>query len=298
MTRTKSGTIDIDPDGDGILGLSFQRCQDTKAALSEPDVKQEINSSNTAQHPPIESESPEFRYRVSSKHLILAPQYIKQTITKPPPEGSEQDSVDLGLSDCDPDALLIILNIIHGYNSKVPRSVSIELLLDLAAVVEHLQCHEVVEVFASIWIQRAKDEQGPLSDEASLVSIGWAFRDNARIRDDLENTQENARNELFSLLELGLNCLCDTNIQCCFSCDAMCLGLLVKHRTTQGIHNNDPETLSPSKMYDCIRQFHYTNCQSYSGKACRNIRWFNDMRIEAGKIYDTLQGLDLDDYLT
>lgn len=49
--------------------------------------------------------------------------------------------------DWDFEALFVLMNIIHGRNSKVPLGVDIELLSKIAVLVEYYQCYEAADSF-------------------------------------------------------------------------------------------------------------------------------------------------------
>lgn len=100
-------------------------------------------------------EEPEIKFLVSSRHLILASGYFKAKFTGPWKEASV-DPTDglyhLEASDWDPDALLILMQVIHGRTRLVPRQVNLDMLARITVVVDYYDCHEVIEVFSSIWI--------------------------------------------------------------------------------------------------------------------------------------------------
>jgi hypothetical protein len=52
------------------------------------------------------------------------------------------------------EALLVLMNIIHSHNRKVPLVVDLKLLTHLAAVVDYYQLHEAAEVFGTILITK------------------------------------------------------------------------------------------------------------------------------------------------
>jgi hypothetical protein len=119
--------------------------------------------------------------RVSSCHLILASPYFKQML-----RGGWKEDCTLSAEGCltiyeedwDPDALLILMNVIHGHTRKVARSVSLEMLAKLAVLVDYYECLEVVEVFSEIWIDQL--EKGlPTTYSRDLIlwiCISWVFR--------------------------------------------------------------------------------------------------------------------------
>jgi hypothetical protein len=52
------------------------------------------------------------------------------------------------------DAMLILMNIIHGRGSKVPREVTLDRLVEIAVLVDYCECREVVNVMAEIWMDK------------------------------------------------------------------------------------------------------------------------------------------------
>ncbi|KAJ5154030.1 uncharacterized protein N7500_009469 [Penicillium coprophilum] len=103
------------------------------------------------------------RFQVSSKHLALSSAYFKRMLKDRWAEGEAlrtNGSAEIPVNDCKPDILLIILNLIHGQLRQVPLRLSLQQLSDIAVATDFFQCHEVVEVFAGIWI---KDLWWPLS---------------------------------------------------------------------------------------------------------------------------------------
>ncbi|CAI7676310.1 unnamed protein product [Penicillium discolor] len=96
------------------------------------------------------------RFQVSSKHLALASAYFKGMLKNGWAEGdalSTKGFAEIPVNDCKPDILLIILNLIHGRLRQIPLKLSLPQLSDIAVATDFFQCHEVVEVFAGIWIK-------------------------------------------------------------------------------------------------------------------------------------------------
>lgn len=125
----------------------------------------------------------EVQMRVSSKHLILASATFREAL------GSDEFSesrtlqtkgdVVVPLPDEDPDAMVILLHIIHGLTRKVPRQVNLEMLSRLAFVVNHRQMHEAVELFSDGWIESLKRDHLPGSYTPEVLSwlyVFWVFQ--------------------------------------------------------------------------------------------------------------------------
>ena len=69
-----------------------------------------------------------------------------------------------------PEAMVIVLNIIHGRASQVPRVVDLDMLTKLAVIVDYLECHEVVELFSDRWVDNMK---GKMPSTYSNELIQW-----------------------------------------------------------------------------------------------------------------------------
>ena len=116
----------------------------------------------------------EVRMRLSSKHLVLASAFFKKMLQGP---WKESRTRTLEASDWDAEALLILMNIIHGRHRAVPRSISLEMLAKISVLVDYYQCHEVVELFAACWTRELSPglptEYG--RDLTLWLSISWVF---------------------------------------------------------------------------------------------------------------------------
>lgn len=72
----------------------------------------------------------------------------------------------------DHEAFTNVMNIIHGRNRSVPRSVDLEMLAKISVVVDDLRCFEAVEVFSKMWIRKLK---GNLPTTYCRNLILWMF---------------------------------------------------------------------------------------------------------------------------
>ncbi|KAG4282145.1 hypothetical protein FPRO04_13433 [Fusarium proliferatum] len=121
----------------------------------------------------------EFRMLVSGKHLELASPIFKTMVTGPFAEG-KADSSGFRLiktSDWDPEAFKIILTIMHGYNRDVPKSLSLEMLVKVAMIVDFYDCLESVEPYTDIWLETLRSELPKVYGRDSIfcVVISWVF---------------------------------------------------------------------------------------------------------------------------
>jgi hypothetical protein len=113
------------------------------------------------------------RIRVSSKHLTFASPHFTRNLRSGMLESQalrSQGHVEFCMDEQDPGAMLIVLNIIHGRTSQVPRTVDLDTLTKLAVMVDYLECHEAVEPFSDRWVDNLK---GDIPTTCSNELIQW-----------------------------------------------------------------------------------------------------------------------------
>jgi hypothetical protein len=126
----------------------------------------------------------EVRLRVSSRHLILASAYFRNLLTCAWKEATT--SADgcryIYSQDWDEEALTILMHAVHGQTRSVPRIVSLEMLAKIALLVDYYKCHEVIEVFSDMWIQKLRNQ---LPVHFGRDPILWVFISYVFIQDDI-----------------------------------------------------------------------------------------------------------------
>jgi hypothetical protein len=117
--------------------------------------------------------------RASSKHLILASPTFRTSLGSGTyPEGrilQIEGTLAVPLPDEDPDVMIILLNIIHGLSSKVPRQVDLNMLSRLAVTVNHRHMHEAVELWSDTWIENLKRDEGLPGSYTPEILLSWLF---------------------------------------------------------------------------------------------------------------------------
>lgn len=124
------------------------------------------------------------RFRVSSTHLIPASSYFKAALNGPWVEAAPAST------DCprhiyatgwDEKAFLVVMSIIHCRNRSVPQEVNLDMLADIAAIVDYYKCYEAMDFFARLWIAQLRSGlHTDISSHRGLCSwllISWVFRD-------------------------------------------------------------------------------------------------------------------------
>ncbi|KAF3768167.1 hypothetical protein M406DRAFT_29372, partial [Cryphonectria parasitica EP155] len=114
------------------------------------------------------------RFHLSSRHLILASSYFRTAFS-----GSWKESVrtsDSGYvvdaSEWHEEALQILMDIIHCKSGQVPRRISLELLAQIAVVVDYYKCHDAVKFFSDTWIEEIGQRER-LPQEYSRQLVLW-----------------------------------------------------------------------------------------------------------------------------
>ncbi|KAL2004644.1 hypothetical protein VTN00DRAFT_3380 [Thermoascus crustaceus] len=196
---------ELDPRGDVMLELDTWEYATSKdqdelelapsdAPNEEPDAP--LNGQHDGTSPSVpgkgkepisESLSQKIYFRVSSRHLTLASAQFERRLKECWSEGHTLRSegyIEMPVTDCDPEALLTLLNIIHGHTRRVPRSLDVESLTKIAILVDYYECYEAVEIFSDMWIDRLEGEV-PTTYSSELIKwlcISWVFRKNEIFR--------------------------------------------------------------------------------------------------------------------
>ena len=125
------------------------------------------------------------RIKASSKHLILASRVFKNKLHHANAKTSTQSDgrIHLTLSEgFNPKAVSIVLNAIHSRGSKVPRTIDVETLAQIALFVDRFQLYDAVEVYADRWIAKLEDQLGEAYDRDLVL---WIFVSHVFRRSDL-----------------------------------------------------------------------------------------------------------------
>jgi hypothetical protein len=127
-----------------------------------------------------DGEPTDVHLRTSSSHLILSSPNFATLLGPNFREGQtlrSEGSVAILLDEDDPDAMIILMNIIHGKTRQVPRTINFDMLVDIAMLVDKRDVLEAIEPFTDIWIA---NQQIPLPTSYSSnvmlwLMISWVF---------------------------------------------------------------------------------------------------------------------------
>jgi len=162
---------EVDPDADVLLIVPPR----SSSAIAPCDLLG-VKPKQTSTAPP----KPGVRIKVSSKHLALASKVLKTKLFGSGKLPKQPDGrVHLQLSEgFDSQAVTIIMNAIHGRGPRVPKSVDLDLLAQLALVVDKFQFYDALEVYADRWISRLAHTlpQSYNRDLILWIYISYVFR--------------------------------------------------------------------------------------------------------------------------
>ena len=120
-----------------------------------------------------------FRTRVSSRHLSLASPVFKAMLTGGFEEGRVQSTQvqEIQLPDDDPEALVILLHVIHGLMWKVPRQLDLQTLLEISILVDKYQLQQVVAIVSELWIDHLWESSAKTRTKTFVqwICISWVF---------------------------------------------------------------------------------------------------------------------------
>ena len=164
--------IEEPSESDGVPGPQQNPELESPATRGPPDDVSQERTANKQHSSPIPDEK-YVRMRTSSKHLVLASPYFRRNLQSGMSESQalrSQGHVQFSMAEQDPEAMLIVMNIIHGRSRNVPRLVDLDMLTKLAVIVDYLECLEVVEPFSDRWVDNLK---GDIPKTYSSELIQW-----------------------------------------------------------------------------------------------------------------------------
>jgi len=86
--------------------------------------------------------------------------------------------VEISLPDDDVEALTILLNAMHARSKLVPLEVNLNLLTQIAVLVDKYRLHDVVALFADMWVKHAESQNARFyfMDISQWLCISCSFR--------------------------------------------------------------------------------------------------------------------------
>jgi hypothetical protein len=161
---------------------------DTDVVLEVSTARDGMNDFEVPPPPDAPSETPEpeekgILYYVSSRHLTLASPVFRSMLTEDRFAESDRDASDgrfhVYADDWDPEAFLIVLQVLHLRNKQVQQHiVDLEMLAKIAVIVDYYNCEDALSLFAEIWVKELKGVPTPVIYNRDLVLwiwVAWVF---------------------------------------------------------------------------------------------------------------------------
>ncbi|KAF5547485.1 hypothetical protein FNAPI_8514 [Fusarium napiforme] len=301
----KKSLLELDPDADALLILQSPNLQqvhavkevdlrdmtdkaEPKTAASTPAKEKKKSKTLTdlkkmkSLQPYREDGSPnELEFRVSTKHLCIASPVFRKMI-----QGNFQESqpnenglLTIRTSDWNAQALLVLLDIIHGHHRQVPRDPDLDTIAQIGFLVDYYDCLEVVEIFfdrwqAHIsdwwiydWIRFDKSSVDPFGESQLLMLfIAFTFRSRvvfknltisaifttsghiethlpipSQILDKIDQQRIGLLDQMFTQLYNLQEDLFVGRVGCSLECSCRLLGYLMKQMRDQALPMTKPE---------------------------------------------------------
>ncbi|KAF4490271.1 hypothetical protein FAGAP_10954 [Fusarium agapanthi] len=244
--------IEIDPEGDTLVIIPVKLPSTQSETPNPPDEK---------------------HFLCSKKHLTLASRRAARLFSSQFREASvESDGLYHWKFEAifNHEAFSLVSKIIHGKTRGIPRTIKLDLLADIATIVDDLQCHEAVAYFSENWLlwwpSGSEEPRGKALAQLILASFVFehaslfetytklAIRHSddvpstfgLPIRADVLSQIENTRTQIFEHLFDGLDKLYDRildgSVGCNPACQALRLGSLLQARKKLGLY---PRPSSP-----------------------------------------------------
>jgi hypothetical protein len=163
-------TIDVDGDYTLRLTHSPRKEEDTDDSMSGISTRADADGGDSIVVQERWKPSGFIDLLVSAKHLTLVSCVFKQMIGQTPEL--------LILPHDDLNAFKILLNIIHGRARQVPLKIDLDMLHNIALIVEKYEMVEVAEIYVKLWLLEIPPlaETGFESDLLQWLSVCWIFK--------------------------------------------------------------------------------------------------------------------------
>ncbi|KAH6951962.1 hypothetical protein DER45DRAFT_636229 [Fusarium avenaceum] len=197
----------VDPDGDTLLILqhsyaqfavcdtderwtnalpqhqsSYSKQQETSILSSEHAECGDGVLSGTLSLVKDEPEPKHTRYKLCSHVLRRTCSYFSRLMSSKWQEAELEEGFQwtIKATDWDEEAVTILMNILHHRTRGVPRTISLEMLANIAVLVDYYGCHEAAELWVEIWMAKL----GPVAPEyysrdlLLRLTVATVFSDN------------------------------------------------------------------------------------------------------------------------
>ncbi|PGH27770.1 hypothetical protein AJ80_00558 [Polytolypa hystricis UAMH7299] len=341
LEMMKPEILNLDPDGDVVFTLmryfDYDDISDLDAANGSPsppkapatDLKS-LTKFNDEED--VCSHEQEVIIRVSSRHLILASSVFRAMLKRKFSESNAlhmNGSVEVPLPEDDPDAFLILLNIIHGYFGRVPRTIDFQTFAQISILVDKYDMHEAGQLFSHFWFENLKPDipKAYTDDIPAWICICWVFNKPEEFKhttslalrqgtveialgdlpipsaivDTINTRRLDALTKIITTLLMHHEDYLQSE-HCSFECDALMLGSLTKRLTTLHLLPKCPDPPFNGLCFEAFA-YRFKGGMYFPAAQRTSIYYYNHSKCAIPSIdpmlsrcEKQLEGLDLNDY--
>ncbi|KAH7016091.1 uncharacterized protein B0I36DRAFT_42445 [Microdochium trichocladiopsis] len=182
QSEPSTSRIEIDPNGDVDFVLKTANRQQytwpAEPITGAPPAGRRPDPANDR-----EEAKDEYRFRVSSRCLSAASPIWSRTFNGPRRQLPRNEGARLEVEQhkWDATAVLILLSILHARSENIPQQVTLDMLTQIAVLVDYYKCHEATNSVASAWINAL--EQDPATrppvyhgrESVMWLFVAWVF---------------------------------------------------------------------------------------------------------------------------
>ncbi|KAJ5903149.1 hypothetical protein N7504_005532 [Penicillium tannophilum] len=226
-----------------------------------------------------------FRIQVSAKHLTFASPVFKKLLTGGWKESItyfQKGSVEITAETWDIDALMIVLQAIHGQHYLMPETLTLDMLAKVAVIADYYDCKNSLYLLKDKWIENL-EEKVPTTVSRNLVLwlwIAWFFERSSQFKlstciamsqsnswidslglpipdniiDTMNQSREKAIESLIVFLHETRDAFLDGPRGCSFECRSIMYGSLTKHMQSSNLLLPKPEAPFPGLNYGHLVQ--------------------------------------------
>ncbi|RSL92318.1 hypothetical protein CEP52_013876 [Fusarium oligoseptatum] len=161
----------------------------TKETLSSSLYKKETKPETDPKNPDSQEDGPQSCFKVSMKHLVLASPRAKKMFggnfaeAQPDEHGFRRWTFEPVF---DPAAFEVVMNAIHGHTHKLPRTVSLNMLVSVSVIVDDLDCAQSLWFFAKTWIHNISQNYY-VGTTADWILISYVFDEPSLFKSNTES---------------------------------------------------------------------------------------------------------------
>ncbi|KAF7863207.1 hypothetical protein EAF04_007290 [Stromatinia cepivora] len=188
-TDSPDHEMSADPSSEDVVDTTSTDSPDDETPLT-PSADSSSDPSTVGTSPTPEPKK--IRFVVSSRHLSLASPVFKAMLRGNFQEGlklKETGKIEIPLPDDDSAAWKILLNIIHGRYMAIPLQLKLQVITQIAVLVDKYRMHEVVYLFFPTWRKAMDYPPTRWEDIISWICISWVFELREEFRELTQKVQ-------------------------------------------------------------------------------------------------------------